>query len=70
MPGLVIADLDLAAAQQVAIEAKALATNANFRAEALHVDITLPESVDDVVKKTVGSLERIDYCVICAGVSF
>lgn len=46
-----------------------MATNGNFRAEALHIDVTLPESIDTVMHNTVNSFGRIDYCVVCAGVS-
>ncbi|KAI1251481.1 hypothetical protein MGN70_006049 [Eutypa lata] len=66
--GLIVADPDLHFARKVAIEAKAVATNGNFRAEALHIDVTLPESIDTVMHNTVNSFGRIDYCVVCAGV--
>ncbi|RYP77894.1 hypothetical protein DL769_003305 [Monosporascus sp. CRB-8-3] len=67
VPGLVVADLDLDSAQKVATEAKTVATDNSFHVEAIHVDVTLQESVDNMVNHTARSFGRLDYCVICAG---
>ena len=66
--GLLIADLNLEAAQSVANETKAASKQAEFRAEAVQVDIRLQESVQSAFKHMVDSFGRIDYCVTTAGV--
>ncbi|KAJ2984633.1 hypothetical protein NUW58_g5956 [Xylaria curta] len=66
--GLLIADINLEAAQSVTNELRGAAKQAGFRAEAIEVDVRLQESVDAAFKKMVESFGRIDYCVTCAGV--
>ena len=67
--GILIADVNLDAARIVAVECMAASTATNFRAEALHIDITKEESVETAMKHMVETFGRIDYCVNCAGVS-
>ncbi|KAI1778188.1 NAD(P)-binding protein [Hypoxylon cercidicola] len=67
--GILIADINLGSAQDVAAEIKTAATNPGCRAEAIHVDVALEESVNSVLKQMVHSFGRIDYCVVCAGVA-
>lgn len=67
--GVVIADLDADAGNNVAAECKAVATNADFRVEGVQVDITLEASVEHATAQTMQTFGRIDYCVNCAGVS-
>ena len=40
-----------------------------FVAEAAAADVTMQESVEAAVKRAVDLFGRVDYCVICAGVS-
>ncbi|OTB07644.1 hypothetical protein M426DRAFT_317947 [Hypoxylon sp. CI-4A] len=67
--GLLVADLNLKGAQEVVAEAKALATNPEFRAEAIQIDVADEESVKKVVAHTVQSFGRIDYSLHSAGIS-
>ena len=67
--GVMVADLDDDASSKVAAECKAVATNAKFRVELIHVDITLEASVKHATSQTMQAFGRIDYCVNCAGVS-
>jgi NAD(P)-dependent dehydrogenase (short-subunit alcohol dehydrogenase family) len=64
-----VADINLDAANQVAALSQAAATAPGFRAEAVHVDVTVEESVSKAVSHTVKQFGRIDYCINCAGVS-
>lgn len=64
-----MADINLKAAEETIAEATAVATNPDFRAEAVHLDVTSEESVKQTVAKMIESFGRIDYCIHCAGVS-
>ncbi|KAI0141130.1 NAD(P)-binding protein [Hypoxylon sp. NC0597] len=66
--GLMVADINLESATKVANESKAVATHPNFRAEAVQVDVTVPDSVQHATEATVRAFGRIDYCVNGAGV--
>ncbi|KAI0593537.1 NAD(P)-binding protein [Biscogniauxia sp. FL1348] len=68
--GVMVADIDLEAAQAVAIACKAAATNssAGFRAEAIHMDVTKEESVKRATALTVEIFGHIDYCATNAGI--
>ncbi|KAI0894279.1 NAD(P)-binding protein [Annulohypoxylon nitens] len=66
--GLLIADLSLQAAEKVASEAQAVATSPVFRAIAIHIDVTLEESVSHAIAHMIESFKRIDFCVHCAGI--
>ncbi|KAK7745565.1 hypothetical protein SLS53_003065 [Cytospora paraplurivora] len=64
-----IADVDLHAARTVAEECRTLATNSQFRAEAVFIDLCDEESVRKGFNQTVELFGRMDYCVNCAGLS-
>ncbi|KAI6081390.1 hypothetical protein F4821DRAFT_26994 [Hypoxylon rubiginosum] len=67
--GIVVADLNLETAQTTVAEATAAATNSDFRAEAIQMDVSLEESVKSGVEHMVKSFGRIDYCVHSAGIT-
>ena len=67
--GIMVADINLDAANKVAIESKAVATAPHFLAEAIHVDVAMEDSVKTAVSRALERFGRIDYCVNCAGVS-
>jgi len=66
--GVIVADIDLDAAQQVAAASETQATNAKFMAKAVHTDVTQEESVKLVTTQMQQWFGRIDYCVNCAGI--
>ncbi|KAH9894726.1 NAD(P)-binding protein [Xylariomycetidae sp. FL2044] len=66
--GVLVTDLNLDAAQAVASECKAAATNPIFRTEAIHANVTVEQSVRGATVHAVQSFGRVDYCVNCAGV--
>ncbi|OTA64862.1 NAD(P)-binding protein [Hypoxylon sp. EC38] len=68
IPGLMVADINLESATKVANESKAVATHPNFRAEAVQVDVAVPDSVKRATEATVRAFRRIDYCVNGAGI--
>ena len=65
---MVFADLNFDAAQAGAESSKALATNPEYRALALAVDVADVKSVEGMVAKTVATFGRVDYSVNSAGV--
>ncbi|KAI0966072.1 NAD(P)-binding protein [Xylaria arbuscula] len=67
--GLLVADIDLEAATKTASDSKASATNPDFRAEAIQLDVTLPDAVQKATAYMVETFGRIDYCVNGAGVT-
>lgn len=67
--GILVADLNLEGAQETAVEAEQVATNPDFRAEAIHADVTIPESLEAAIDHASRSFGRIDYGVHSAGVS-
>ncbi|OJJ02171.1 hypothetical protein ASPVEDRAFT_132994 [Aspergillus versicolor CBS 583.65] len=66
--GILVADLSLSAATQVAVECKAAATAADFKVEALQIDVTSESSVQDATEHMLAAFGGIDYCVNCAGI--
>ncbi|KAI1412629.1 NAD(P)-binding protein [Hypoxylon sp. FL1857] len=66
--GVMVADIDVAAATAVAAECKSVASNPGFKAEAVHIDVTLEESVGLATAHASKTFGRIDYCVTCAGI--
>ncbi|KAK7946584.1 NAD(P)-binding protein [Apiospora aurea] len=66
--GIVIADMNVEAAKQVAADCSSVATAQGFRAEAVSVDVTQKASVDEATGFAVRAFGRIDYCVHCAGI--
>ncbi|KAI0102438.1 hypothetical protein GGR51DRAFT_550502 [Nemania sp. FL0031] len=67
--GLLVADIDEDAAKKTADDSKSSATNSEFRAEAVKLDVTLPESVQSAIQYMVETFGRIDYCVNGAGIT-
>ncbi|KAH9907514.1 NAD(P)-binding protein [Xylariomycetidae sp. FL2044] len=67
--GVMVADLDLEAAQKAATESKGVATNPEYRVEVVHVDVTSEASVKTATENMVQSFGRIDYCVNSAGIN-
>jgi NAD(P)-dependent dehydrogenase (short-subunit alcohol dehydrogenase family) len=61
--------MNLDAAKAVVEECKGVATAADLRIEAIHVDVALSESVQQATEYMVKTFGRIDYCVNSAGVS-
>jgi len=51
-----VADLSLDVATKVAAEAKEVAKNTDFRAEACEIDVTVEDSVRGATKKTTPGL--------------
>lgn len=66
--GILVADIDLTAADSVVAECKAVAAHGGFRAESFRVDVTVEESVKALLDHAVLIFGRVDYCVNCAGV--
>ena len=64
-----VADLDVDAAGNTAADCKAVATNADFQVEQVHIDVTQELSVQNATAQAMQSFGRIDYCVNSAGVS-
>lgn len=67
--GILIADINLPAAERMATELKTAATNPEFQALAVHLDVTVEESVKSTVAYISQSFGRVDYCIHCAAVS-
>ncbi|KAF2685183.1 NAD(P)-binding protein [Lentithecium fluviatile CBS 122367] len=66
--GILVADMNLDSAKAVVEECKGVATAAELRIEAIHVDVALPESVQQATEYMVKTFGRIDYCVNSAGI--
>lgn len=66
--GVVIADVNYQTALQTAKESERLASNKDYKALAVAVDVTNASSVDDMVTAAVESFGRIDYLVNSAGI--
>ncbi|KAI1662850.1 NAD(P)-binding protein [Daldinia decipiens] len=66
--GIVVADINLEAAERVVKEISASALTANFKAKAVEVDVTSEDSVKRAIEETVAFFGRIDYCVNSAGI--
>ncbi|CAI7568680.1 unnamed protein product [Penicillium crustosum] len=65
--GVAFADINLTAATEAAEESKAHASNLDYQAIALQVDISNEESVQRMVTTTLKEFNRIDYSVNSAG---
>ncbi|KAH9897464.1 hypothetical protein F4778DRAFT_236172 [Xylariomycetidae sp. FL2044] len=66
--GLLVADIDLEAAQRTANEVRSMSKQPGPHIEVAQVDVTLQESVESAFKLMVDAFGRIDYCVTCAGI--
>ncbi|KAI1170962.1 hypothetical protein F4777DRAFT_594517 [Nemania sp. FL0916] len=67
--GILVADINLKAAQEVAAEAAALSSRSGFRAEAIEVDVSVEESVTAMIVYMSDTFGRVDYCIHSAGIS-
>lgn len=65
---MIVADLNADGAKETVAQAKAAATNPDFQAEAIEVDVASEESVKAAVARTVELFGRIDYAIHSAGV--
>jgi NAD(P)-dependent dehydrogenase (short-subunit alcohol dehydrogenase family) len=68
--GVLLADINEAGAMEAVEESKTLATDPNYQAFAVKVDVTDATSVKSMVDRAVEKFGRIDYCVNSAGVSY
>ena len=66
--GIVFADIDEKGAHDSAEKSSKFATNPEYSAIAIRVDVTDPTSVQAMVDTTVREFGRIDYSVNSAGV--
>ncbi|KAK0634888.1 hypothetical protein B0T17DRAFT_586555 [Bombardia bombarda] len=68
--GVMVADIDLDAATKVTAKCEKSTTRpaGGFGAAAVHIDVTLEESVKSAMARAVQAFGRIDYCVNCAGI--
>ncbi|KAI0849724.1 NAD(P)-binding protein [Daldinia vernicosa] len=66
--GVMVADIDLAAAICSATDCKRKSARMDFRVQAAHIDVTVEESVKRVIASTVKAFGRVDYCVNSAGI--
>lgn len=64
-----MADINLEGAQKTVADAKAIAVNPDFQADAVYIDVSVEDSVKKAVANAVNYLGRIDYAVNSAGVS-
>ncbi|KAL1955414.1 hypothetical protein VTO42DRAFT_8570 [Malbranchea cinnamomea] len=66
--GVLFADLNEEGAKESAEKSKGFATNPNYKALALKVDVTNKASVQAVIDAALKEFGRIDYGVHCAGI--
>ncbi|EMR70426.1 putative short-chain dehydrogenase reductase family protein [Eutypa lata UCREL1] len=66
--GILIADINLEGAKKTVSETQKIATSPIFRALAVHLDVTVEESVKHAIAYMVDSFGRMDYCIHCAGI--
>lgn len=66
---VVYADIDEAGAQAAAEASRAFATNPQYQAKGLRIDVTDPKSVDEAVETVAKEFGRIDYLINSAGAS-
>ncbi|KAL6918910.1 hypothetical protein ACHAPO_009193 [Fusarium lateritium] len=68
--GITLADFNERAAVAVKDELTNIATNPEFRAVVVRVDVREEKSVKSMIDATVTTFGRIDYAVNCAGIGF
>ncbi|KAI5867518.1 NAD(P)-binding protein [Durotheca rogersii] len=66
---IVVADINLEAAEAAVAACRDVALDATFHAEAIAIDVTAEESVKAAIARAQEVLGRIDYCVNSAGVA-
>lgn len=69
MQSILFADIDLANTAASAERNRKYATNPAYRAVTIKVDMTNPQSVQEMTDFVVKQFGQIYYCVNCAGVS-
>ena len=67
--GVAFVDMNRASVEKAAAESMSIATNPDYRAIAIEVDVTDPTQVDNMVSRVSKDFGRIDYAVNSAGVS-
>lgn len=65
---VVFADLNLAAAQEAAVESQKLATHPQYQPLPVEIDTTNKQLVHSVIDQVVQKFARIDYFINFAGV--
>ncbi|ETS78111.1 hypothetical protein PFICI_10173 [Pestalotiopsis fici W106-1] len=65
--GVVVADIDIDAAEETASEIRALATHPEFLAEAVQLDLGAEESIQSAISYTTAIFGRVDYSIHCNG---
>ncbi|KAG9237167.1 hypothetical protein BJ875DRAFT_175307 [Amylocarpus encephaloides] len=68
VPGILIADIDLATAEATAEESLKHAINKDFRTVAVKCDVRSKDEVNEMIEWCVKEWGRIDYGVNCAGI--
>jgi len=68
--GVAFADINLETAKSAAEESEKYATNPQYKAIYVHVDVTDESSVDNMVKSAVDTFGALHYAVNSAGVGF
>lgn len=68
--GVAFADINLETAKSAAEESKKHATNPQYKAIYVHVDVADESSVDKMVSHTLEAFGALNYAVNSAGVSF
>lgn len=68
--GVAFADINLEAAKSAAEESKRHATNPQYKAICVHVDVADESSVNEMVNYTMRTFGALNYAVNSAGVSF
>lgn len=68
--GVAFADINLETAKAAAEESQKHATNPQYKAISVLVDVTDESSVDEMVKHTLAVFGALNYAVNSAGVSF
>ncbi|BFZ61083.1 hypothetical protein YB2330_002141 [Saitoella coloradoensis] len=68
--GVCLADISPEALQKAAEQVQSVATNPEFKAISVVVDVRSEESINNLVSETIKAFGRLDYAANCAGVSF
>ncbi|KAF7542084.1 hypothetical protein G7054_g77 [Neopestalotiopsis clavispora] len=63
--GVVVADVNIDAAEETAAEIRALATHPEFLAEAVQLDLAAEASLQSAISYTTAIFGRVDYSVLC-----
>ncbi|KAI0427306.1 NAD(P)-binding protein [Xylaria sp. FL1042] len=66
--GIMIADINIETARNVAAECKNVGMNSSLRVDAVYMDITDETSVDAALRHIGSAFGTIDHCVVTAGV--